>query len=108
MLGSIVDCIIDRPYGSTHPKYDNLVYKLNYGYIEGIIAGDGEEQDVYVMGVEKPINHFTGKIIAIYHRDNDAEEKWIVANENEIYTEDEIFEAIYFQEKYNPGYLIMS
>lgn len=24
--------VIDRPKGSTHPKYSNFVYKVDYGY----------------------------------------------------------------------------
>ena len=43
MLGKIVKVIVDRPLGSTHPDYPNLIYPVNYGYIGGIIAPDGEE-----------------------------------------------------------------
>lgn len=37
---------IDRPIGTIH---HGTVYPINYGYIEGLIAGDGEEQDVYIL-----------------------------------------------------------
>jgi len=40
---------------------------------------DGEEQDAYILGVEEPLNEFTGKIIAIIHRNDDIEEKWVGA-----------------------------
>ena len=47
---------------------------INYGYIEGIIAPDGEEQDAYILGIDKPVKEFVGKIIAIIHREDDVEE----------------------------------
>lgn len=44
------------------------------GYIEGIKAPDGEAQDAYILGVNQPVEEFTGKIIDIIHRFNDVEE----------------------------------
>ena len=43
MIGKRVTVKIDRPMGSYHPKYKDIYYPINYGYIEGIIALDGEE-----------------------------------------------------------------
>ena len=43
---------------------------------------------------------FVGKIIAIIHREDDVEEKWVVVPENITFTKDEIMEQVYFQEKY--------
>lgn len=40
-----------------------MYYPINYGYIKGIIAHDGEEQDVYILGVDKPLKEFTGRVI---------------------------------------------
>lgn len=51
MIGSRVTVKIDRPMGSYHPKHNDIYYPINYGYIEGIMAPDGEEQDAYVLGV---------------------------------------------------------
>lgn len=39
---------IDRPYGSVHPRYDEIVYPMSYGYINGTLAADGCEVDVFV------------------------------------------------------------
>ena len=50
MLGKRVKVKIDRPLGSCHPKYKDLYYPVNYGYVEGVIAPDGEEQDAYILG----------------------------------------------------------
>jgi inorganic pyrophosphatase len=40
--------VIDRPRGSSHPRYPEMVYPLDYGYIPGTIGGDGAEVDVFV------------------------------------------------------------
>ena len=100
MIGKIVRVIIDRPLGSYHPKYKNLYYPVNYGYIPDIIGGDGEEQDAYVLGVDKPIKAFEGTIIAILHRLNDVEDKWVVAPKGMTFTKEEILQAVDFQERY--------
>lgn len=100
MIGKIVTVKIDRPLGSAHPEHPDLIYPINYGYIENIIAPDGEEQDAYVLGVNIPVSSFEGRIIAIIHRKNDVEDKWVVAPENALFTKEEIQNLTHFQEKY--------
>ena len=100
MLGKIVKVKVDRPIGSHHPKYDDMVYPINYGYVEGVIAPDGEEQDAYILGIDEPIEEYTGKIIAIVHRIDDIEDKWVVAPEDASYTKEEIIKQIEFQEQF--------
>ncbi len=106
IIGKTVRGIIDRPIGSRHPQFPDMVYPINYGYIEGVIAGDGEEQDAYVLGTDKPIDTFEGKVIAVYHRFNDEEDKWIVSLDGSNYSDDEILRFIKFQEQYYEGKLI--
>ena len=107
MLGKTVTVIIDRPLGTYHPKHKDLYYPINYGYIDGIIAPDGEEQDVYILGINEPVSEFTGKIIAIIKRLDDVEEKWVVAPENITFTKDEIMKQVEFQEKYFKTEIVM-
>lgn len=107
MLGKTVTVTVDRPLGSYHPEHADMYYPVNYGYIEGIIAPDGEEQDAYILGVDVPVEQFTGKIIAIIHRFDDVEEKWVVAPEGRSFTKDEIAEAVRFQEQYFQSEIIM-
>ena len=76
MIGSRVTVKIDRPMGSYHPKHKDIYYPINYGYIEGIMAGDNENQDAYILGVTEPVQQFTGEVIAIIHRKNDIEDKF--------------------------------
>lgn len=75
--------------------------------MKGVIAPDGEEQDVYILGVYEAVREFTGKIIAIIHRVDDVEEKWVVAPENIFFTKDEIMEQVQFQEKYFQSEIMM-
>lgn len=100
ILGTEVRGKIDRPLGSYHEVYKDLYYPVNYGYVEGIIAGDGEEQDVYLLGEEKPVKEFFGTIVAVVHRLNDVEDKWVVDTQKRAYSAEEIREKLNFQEKY--------
>lgn len=107
MLGKIVKVTVDRPMGSFHPKHQNLYYPVNYGYIEGIPAPDGEEQDVYILGVDRPVKEFTGRIIAVVRRLDDVEEKWVAAPEDMSFTREQIQEQIFFQEQYFQSEIIL-
>ncbi len=100
IIGEIVTVTIDRPIGIRHPEYPAMVYPINHGYIKGIIAPDGEEQDAYILGVSEPVNEFTGNVIAIIHRKDDVEEKWVVAPINSFFTKEEIERQVHFQEQY--------
>ena len=53
-LGKTVRILIDRPIRSTHPKYKDMIYPINYGFIPNVWSEDGEELDVYLLGVNKP------------------------------------------------------
>lgn len=100
MIGAVVTVTVDRPMGSFHPEHKDIFYPINYGYIKGVIAPDGEEQDAYILGVDKPVEKFTGKIIAIIHRLDDAEDKWVVCPENMTYSKEEIAQLVKFQEQF--------
>ena len=100
MLRNNVHVTIDRPLGSRHPEYQDMIYELNYGYVDGILGGDGEWQDAYVLGIDKAIEEFDGEVIAVIRRLNDNEEKWVVAPNGITFTDEEILRAVSFQEKY--------
>lgn len=106
-LGDFVKVVVDRPLGSYHPEHKDMYYPVNYGYVGGIIAPDGDEQDAYIVGVDEPVNEFTGKIIAIIHRRNDIEEKWVVAPQNALFTKEQIREQVLFTEQFFDSEIIM-
>lgn len=91
---------IDRPKGFQNEF--GTVYPLNYGYIEGIVGGDGEKQDAYCIedGDIQPRKFFEGYLIGIVIRKNDSEEKWLVAKKDKTYTQKQLTEKIKFLEKY--------
>lgn len=98
LLGTIVTVKVDRPIGSTHPEYKDMIYPVNYGYIEGIFAGDKEEVDCYILGVNEPLEEFTGRVIAIIKRLDDNENKMVVSNQD--FDIMEIAKSVDFTEKY--------
>lgn len=100
VLGRAVHCVMDRPLGSRHPRYPDMLYPVNYGCVPGVMAGDGAEQDVYVLGPTAPLETFDGVVIAVIHRFDDCEDKWVVAAPGARYTAEEIRAAVAFQEKY--------
>ena len=107
MIGITVTVTVDRPLGTWHPKHPDIFYRVNYGYVEGIFAGDGEEQDAYILGVDVPVERFTGQIIAVAHRRDDVEDKWIVAPEGMTFTKEDILDSIWFQEQYFDTEILM-
>ena len=108
IIGQTVKGKIDRPLGTSHPRHPEMIYPINYGYVSNVFAGDGAEQDVYVFGTDQPIHEYEGKVIAVYHRLNDCEDKWIVALDGSPHTDEEILEKISFQEQYFMGELYTS
>ncbi len=100
-LGKKVVIGIDRPVGYVHKKESySLTHPINYGYIPGVFGGDGEELDVYLLGVSEPVTEFECEIIAIAHRHNDVEDKLVGAPVGMRFSKEEIVNAIHFQEQY--------
>ena len=101
LLGRTVTVKIDRPIGHIHvTKGITLHYTVNYGYLPGVMGGDGEEQDVYVLGVEEPLSTFTGRIIGAVRRRDDNEDKLVAAPWGMELHCAEIAQAIHFAEQY--------
>lgn len=98
-LGKEVEVIIDRPIGSRHPKH-GFVYEVNYGFIEGVKAPDGEDLDAYYLGINEPVQRAKGMCIAIAHRKNDDDDKLIVVPHGMEMAGGYILSAIYFQEQW--------
>ena len=67
------------------------------------------------MGENSAVAEYTGKVIAVYHRYDDNETKWIVVpcdekgvihSDVELPSDDEIYAQIAFQEQFFSGVLI--
>lgn len=98
-LGKTVTVTVDRPYGSLHPHYPDTEYPCNYGYVEEVLAGDGEFQDAYIIGVHEPCETFTGVVSAIIYRRDDCESKWVVTRSAE-YDRQEVIDTVGEIEQY--------
>lgn len=97
LLGKIVTVQVDRPIGYLH---GDILYPVNYGFVPGLMGGDGEEQDAYILGVDTPLSSFTGRVIAVIRRHNDCEDKLVVAPEGLSLHQGQIAQAVRFQEQY--------
>jgi inorganic pyrophosphatase len=97
--GRTINVVIDRPFGSTHPRHPDIVYPINYGYIPGTMAPDGHPIDAYVLGAEYPLERCSAKVIAVIHRRDDVEDKLVVAMSGE-WDRESIERATEFQEQY--------
>lgn len=108
-LGKTIKIRIDRPIGYEHVKEAyTLKYPINYGYIPNVIAPDGEELDVYLLGVKEPVEEYTALVVGIVHRENDVEDKLVaVPDVFSLMTKEQIEDAIKFQEQYYDTYIEM-
>lgn len=107
IIGKTVTVNVDRPLGSCHPVYKELRYPVNYGYIKGIMAPDGEEQDAYILGVDTAVEVFTGKVVTVIRRKDDVEDKWVVCPEDMTFAHEQIMEQVNFQEQYFESEIVM-
>ena len=39
---------LDRPRGSPHPRFPDIIYPLHYGYVNATVGADGDEVAVFV------------------------------------------------------------
>ena len=92
-IGKTVTVTVERPIGAHHPKHPEIIYPINYGYVEGL------------LGVDKPVDKAECVIIATIMRTDDNEDKWVgVPAElvgSELCCECNIVNAVHFQEQFH-------
>jgi len=98
-LGQTVRIKIDRPLGSRHPQH-GFYYPVNYGFVPGVMAPDGEELDAYVLGVFEPLEAFAGRCIAVIHRLDDDDDKLVLAPPGVDYSTAQVLALTEFQERF--------
>lgn len=62
-LLAITPVIIDRPKGSSHPRYPEVVYPLDYGYLENTTASDRGGIDVWLGSLTIVMNKDNPKML---------------------------------------------
>jgi inorganic pyrophosphatase len=65
---------IERPSRSAHPAYPDIIYPIDYGFVNETMSVDGEEQDIFIGTAE---NGLVGAIFTTDHRKGDRECKMI-------------------------------
>ena len=84
--------IIDRPTGSTHPRYPDMIYPLDYGYLDNTTSSDGGGIDVWLGSLNTLMNEdglktLTGILCTFDTLKRDAEIKLLIAcNTEDIQT----------------------
>ena len=68
--------IIDRPKDKPHPRYPDLIYPFDYGYLENTTSGDGDGIDVWIGSLESKT--LTGILCNFDKIERDAEIKLLV------------------------------
>lgn len=107
-LGQTAQVVIDRPLGSVHPHHPDIYYAVNYGFLPGTISGDGAPIDAYVLGVDAPVERYQGTVIAVVAREDDVEDKLVVAPPGTSFSQEEIAEAVAFQEQFFTSTIILA
>ena len=68
--------VIDRPKGSHHPRFPEIVYQIDYGYLDATTSNDGEGLDVWLGTADE--KHLTAVICTVDLDKRDAEMKLMV------------------------------
>jgi inorganic pyrophosphatase len=85
---------IDRPKGTRHPKYPDLIFPLNYGYLKNTVGGDGDGIDVWVGTARH--RRLTAIAATVDTKKRDAEIKLIIGcTEAEVKTIERFYNGSY-------------
>jgi inorganic pyrophosphatase len=55
--------IIDRAKGASHPRHKDMIYPLDYGYLENTISSDGGGIDVWLGSLNTVTNKNAAKTL---------------------------------------------
>lgn len=69
--------VTDRPRGSRHPRMPDILYPLDYGFLEGTTGGDGGGIDVWLGSL--PDRRVADAVAAVDAFERDAEVTFLVA-----------------------------
>jgi inorganic pyrophosphatase len=93
--------VIDRPKGTSHPRYPQVIYPLDYGYLENTTSGDGSGIDVWLGSLNTLIKKndakiLTGILCTFDTLKRDAEIKLLIGcNEKDIQVIRDFHEEMY-------------
>lgn len=105
-LGQTVRVVVDRPLGNSHQRWPDLLYPVNSGELPGTLSGDGQPVDAYLLGWDAPLTEAEGLVVAVIVRENDREDKLIVARFGTVWTDAELLNTVEFQERFFASRLV--
>lgn len=70
------EIVIDKPKGTRHPKYPDVIFPLDYGYLKDTCGGEGEEVDVWVGTAGRRL--LTAIACTVDMKERDAEIKLLI------------------------------
>ena len=96
------EIVIDRPRGTTHPRYPEVVYPLDYGYLQGTTSGDGDGIDVWRGSMTRAV--LVGVVCTVDTLKRDAEVKLLVGCTNDEF---EAVDKFHNENDYMSGIVVM-
>lgn len=106
ILGQTVTVTINRPIGSILMLQPLLTYLVNYGYVASLLLADASPVEAYVIGVDRPLKSFEGKVVALIKRYNLNDYKLVVGPINTRFTKNAIRKLTHFQEQFHQALYI--
>ena len=70
------DIVIDRPKGTSHPRYPELRYPLDYGYLKTTLSSDGDAVDTWLGSLNN--KHISGIVCTVDVAERDVEVKLLL------------------------------
>jgi inorganic pyrophosphatase len=77
-LAATNSIVIDRAKGSHHPRYPEVTYPFDYGYLEGTASADGDSTDVWIGSLNTTDKMLTGILCTFDTLKRDAEIKLLI------------------------------
>jgi inorganic pyrophosphatase len=88
------EIVIDRPEGTPHPRYPDLIFPLGYGYLKGTTGGDGDGIDIWMGSASH--HKLTAVANTVDMKKKDAEIKLIIGcTEAEIAVIEKFYNGVY-------------
>lgn len=80
-IRDVCQVTIDRPKGSTHPRFPDYIYPLDYGYLDGTQSQDGGGIDVWLGSGDQ--SQITGILVIADALKKDSEIKILLGSNKE-------------------------
>lgn len=100
MLGKLIRVVVTDAVGAPMPDGDT--YALNHGTPIGKFRASTPISGVIILGIDNPVKHFDGRVIAILRMRDNGEVKLIAAPKSKRFIDWEIRRAISFFTKNRP------